>query len=1056
MRYLNRLRAASLQAIGSENKLNYYMKLFKNYDYFRKYNTILGWGVFLLAAVVYLMTMEPTASMWDCPEYIATAYKLQVMHPPGAPLFMLLARFFTMFASPEKAAMMVNAMSCIASAFTIMFIFWTISWMGRKIYGVKAGEMTLTQVWTILGASLVGAASCIFMNTFWFSAVEADTYALTSTLTMGAVWAMLKWDEHADEPHGNRWLVLVALIMGLSIGLRIITLLTIPALAFIYYFRKTEKVTWKGILKTILAAAAILVAINVIIMPGVTGVGAFIDRALTNGLGFPMNLGLILWFVLLLGATIFGVYYTHKKGKVLLNTLIVCFGVILVGYSTYGALIIRASANPPMNSNNPNNAYSLLYVLNREQYGSRPLVYGEQYPAQRAMLSYKETPKFYKGTDGKYKKSYKISGYEYPDEFKVLFPRMWSMLDYQIEGYKQWGEVSGKKKIYYNDQFIEYPTAGENMRYFFNYQLNFMYWRYFLWNFVGRQSDNQSTGEITDGQWMSGIKFIDEYYLGPQDGLPSEMERNKGRNKYYFLPFILGLIGLIYQLNRDPKNFTVVMLNFIMMGVAVVVYFNTAPGEPRERDYIYSGSFYTFCIWIGLGVMCVKNWLVKLFRKDNKIIAVAATVICAGVPVLMAAQNWDDHDRSHRYVARDIGWNYLQTCLPNSIIIDYGDNDTFPLWYNQEVEGVRPDVRVMNMSYLAAGWYAEEMLYKFNESDPVPFSLPLDKYMYKNELLYVEELVESAPIDAVIDFIKSDSPVSYFTASENITFDFVPTRKIIVPVNKENALECGIVKPEDAHLMLDTIEINITGGTIDRGEMMLLDLLANFDWKRPIYFTVPRQLIKKLGMLDYMQFDGYAYRLVPIKTPEDYLSLGRIDVDLLYHNMMEVFRWGNVADPRVYVDGFTKHSYNAAQVWGSFARLADGLSERGDTVKAVGVLDYGLEQVPPVQLDCNIHLLSMINSYYRAGAMEKGDKLFNYYLNVAMEYIDYFSRFPESWDASLGMKMRENVMVMMELSDIAVFYGREELQKKITDFIYGEEILACLGLNKNRMLATAD
>ena len=1022
------------------------MRLFSNYGYFRKYNTILGWGAFLLAAVVYLMTMEPTASLWDCPEYIATAYKLQVMHPPGAPLFMLLARFFTMFASPEKAAMMVNAMSCIASAFTILFIFWTISWMGCKIYGKRAGEMSVTQTWTVLGAALVGAASCIFMNTFWFSAVEADTYALTSTLTMGAVWAMLKWEEHADEPHGNRWLILVAFLMGLSIGLRIITLLTIPALSFIYYFRKTDKVTWKGILKTLLVAVVILVVINVIIMPGVTGVGAFIDRILTNSLGLPMNLGLILWVLLLMGATVFGVYYTHKKGKVLLNTIIVCFGVILIGYSTYGALIIRAGANPPMNSNNPNNAYSLLYVLNREQYGSRPLVYGAQYPARP--IAYKETGKFYKGEDGKYKKAYKVSGYDFPDEFKVLFPRMWSTYDYQIEGYKQWGRVSGKNKIYYEDRAIEYPTGGENMRYFFDYQLNFMYWRYFLWNFVGRQSDNQSTGDITDGQWMSGIKFIDEYYLGPQDNLPAEMANNKARNKYYFLPFILGLIGLIYQLNRDPRNFTVVMFNFIMMGMAVVVYFNTPPGEPRERDYIYSGSFYTFCIWIGLGVMCIKEWLAKLTKKDTKAVALAATVICAGVPVLMAAQNWDDHDRSHRYVARDIGWNYLQSCLPNSIIIDYGDNDTFPLWYNQEVEGVRPDVRIMNMSYLAAGWYAEEMLYKFNESDPVPFSLPLDKYMYANELLSVYDVVESATVQSVIDFIKSDSPVSYEQMSDNIKLNIIPTRKILVPVNKENAVKSGIVRPEDAHLMVDTVEINIEKRSIDRGEMMFLDLLANFDWNRPIYFTAPRQLIKNLGLLDYLQYDGYAYRLVPIKTSSrDGFSLGRIDVDYLYHNMMEVFRWGNVADPRVYVDGFTKYNYNSSQVWNGFARLANELTARGDTVKAVEVLDHGLRQVPPARLDCNMFLLAVIEAYYYAGAMEKGDELFDYYLSTAMEYIDYFSRFPENWDSGVESKIQENAIVIRELSDIAMYFEREELKKKILDFIYGEEILSYLGVS---------
>lgn len=1013
------------------------MKLFNDYTYFRKYNTILGWSAFLLAAVVFLMTMEPTASLWDCPEYIATAYKLQVMHPPGAPLFMLLARFFTMFAPPEYAGMMVNVMSCIASAFTILFIFWTISYMGCKIYGKKAGEMSVTETWTVLGAALVGSAACIFSNTFWFSAVEADTYALTSTLTMAAVWAMLKWDEHADEPHANRWLVLVALFMGLSIGLRIITLLTIPAIAFIYYFRKTEKVTWKGVFKTLLAAAGILIAINAVIMPGVMGVGAFIDRIFTNGLGLPMNFGLIFWIVLLLGATIFGVYYSHKKGRVLLNTIIVCFGVILIGYSTYGALIIRASANPPMNSNNPNNAYSLLYVLNREQYGSRPLVYGEQYSSP--MTDYHLTKKFYKDGNGKYHEGYQVSGYEFPPEFEVLFPRMWSSKKQHIEGYKEWGQVSGKNKIRYGDRMIEMPTAGENLRYFFSYQMNFMYWRYFLWNFVGRQSDNQSYGEITDGQWLSGIKFIDELYLGPQDNLPSEMAGNKGRNKYYFLPFILGLIGLIFQLNRDPRRFTVVMLNFIMMGVAVMVYFNTTPGEPRERDYIYAGSFYTFCIWIGLGVMCVKNWLVGLFKKDTKTIALAATVICAGVPVLMAAQNWDDHDRRHRYVARDIGWNYLQSCLPNSIIVNFGDNDTFPLWYNQEVEGVRTDVRVMNMSYLLGGWYVDEMKYSYNDSEPVPFTLPAGKYMYENEFVDVYD-VFNRPITVkeAVEFIRSDNPVTRTQLSKDITVDMVPATKLLLPVNKENAIASGIVRPQDAHLMVDTVEINISGNSIDRSEMMLLDLLAHFDWKRPIYFTTPRQLIQNLGLLDYLQFDGFAYRLVPIRTKYDPFAMGRIDADLLYRNMMEVFRYGNVSDPRVYVDTFTKYNFQTTQVWGNFARLANELTARGEEEKAVEVLDYCFEQVPLFQFDCNYHLLSCIEAYYKAGATDKGDALFRHYFRVVGEYIDYFAGFPNNKSGALGSKVDENLYALWELSDIASRYGREEIGQEVTDFMYSD------------------
>lgn len=1013
-------------------------------DHFKKYDRITGWIVFAVAALVYLLTMEPSASLWDCAEFIATSYKLEVGHPPGAPLFMMIARFFTMFApKPEYAAVMVNSMSALASAFTILFLYWSITHLGRRIITLRGGEMTAANTWTVIGAGIVGSLAYTFTDTFWFSAVEGEVYALSSLFTALVVWAMLKWEEAAGEPHANRWLVLIAYLMGLSIGVHILNLLTIPALVFIYYFKKTPKVTVWGVVKATLIAAAILLFINNIVIPYTAAAGAVVDRWFVNGLGLPVNSGLLVFMLVLFGLLGAGVYYTYKRGKAVWNTILLCLTVILIGYSSYASVVIRASANPPMNSNDPDNAYGLLYLLNRDQYGTKPLLFGAQYSAPIEDVVY--TDKYYLSSeDGKYEASATVTDYEYPNEFITFFPRMWSANEAHIEGYKEWGRMGDGKKISYMGERYSVPTWGENMRFFMNYQLNFMYWRYFLWNFVGRQSDVQSLGEITDGQWLSGIKPIDRLYLGPQDGLPSEMAGNKGRNVYYFLPFILGLIGLIYQLNRDPRNFTVVMWLFIMMGIALVFYFNTTPSEPRERDYVYAGSFYAFSIWIGLGVMCVREWISKLSKRDNVATAVAATVICSCVPVILAAQNWDDHDRSHRYVARDIGYNHLMTCLPNSIIMNYGDNDTFPLWYNQEVEGVRPDVRIMNMSYLDGSWYVDEMKYRYNESAPVPFSLPQHKYaMSENDFVYIEDVFsEPKSVRQVIDFVRGDEPVSRIRLNEKTAVDFIPTRTLLLPVNRENAIKSGIVKPQDAHLMVDTIVMNLRGSTLRKSELMVLDLLANFDWERPLYFTTP-SMLAPLGLQDYLQFDGFAYRLVPIKTPyTDSQNVGRIDPDVLYENLMNVYRYGNVADPRVYVDYFTNYNFAATHIRTAFSRLAMELAARGDKEKAVEVLDYGLEQIPVSQFSYTYQYLPYIAAYYEAGAIDKGDALFDSYSSNLEEYVTYFLSFPANKQYLIENQLTEKLSVLAELHRIAEDYGRTDRAQRILtlfDWIFGPE-----------------
>ncbi len=879
------------------------------------------------------------------------------------------------------------------------------------------------------------------------------------------VWLMLKWEEEADQPHASRWIVLIAYLMGLSIGVHILNLLTIPALVFIYYFRTTPSVTWRGLVGATLIAGAILLVINGIIIPYTVYVGAMFDLFFVNTLGLPVNSGMVFFALALIGGLGWASWATHKRGKVLWNVVLLSTTMILVGFSSYASVSIRAAANPPMNSNKPDNPHALLSVLNRDQYGDRPLLYGAYYSAPPA--DYKEKHVYYLDEDGKYKPASIITGYTHAPEFMHLFPRMWNRSKGEKD-YKQWaayrtktdyvrddsGELVrdaqgrplrqevvdfGRKRTFddgYGLQTIVEPTFGENLSYFFNYQLSYMYWRYFLWNFVGRQSDIQpSASTITDGNWLSGIRFIDEAFLGPQDSLPREIAENRGRNTYYFLPFILGLIGLVYQLNRDQRNFSIVMWLFIMTGIALVVYFNSAPSEPRERDYVYAGSFYAFCIWIGFGVLAVRDFVAWLTKRNNVAAAAVATAVCMGVPTILAAQNWDDHDRSGRYMARDIGWNYLMSTLPNSIILNYGDNDTFPLWNNQEVYGVRPDVRIMNTSYLGGEWYIDEMKTRANDAAGVPFSLPKSKYTYNNDWIPVNNRIDRAvEIGQVIDFIRSDDPRTKIALEDGTQTDYIPTKRIALPVNKENALAAGIVAEKDRDLMVDTVYINLRKSALDKSQLMILDMLANFDWKRPIYMT-QIYIFQDLGLLDYLQFDGYAYRFVPILTPVDNpWEIGRVDVDYAVPLLRDTFRYGNLADPDVYVDYFLQYNLSASHARDAFARVAKELLRQERPEEAVELLDLGLERLPTSQIrftDTNTY--PFLEAYYAAGAMgvegavEKGDALLEEYAQTLIEYIEYYLRFEGVQGDMVSSIVDDKLEELGDLYYLASYAGRRDI-----------------------------
>lgn len=974
---------------------------------FRKLSIIGGWAVFAIALVTYILTLEPTASLWDCPEFIATSYKLEVGHPPGTPLFFLINRIGTMFAGePANVAYTINLLSAIESALTIAFLFWSIAHLARKIVRKRAEELTSSEAWATMIAATIGSLAYAFTDTFWFSAVEGEVYALSSLFTAVVFWAMLRWESVSDQPGSSRWLVFIAYLMGLSIGAHILNLLTIPALVFIYYFKHYPARPYLRLWKP-MAVAVGLTGLFYLLTPTVVSIGAWVDRMFVNSMGAPVNSGLATFIVLILIGLGYGIFRTQKLKKSAWNTIFVSAAMVVIGFSTYGVVLIRSSVNPPMNSNQPDNPYSLLQFLNREQYGSRPLLSGQTFAS--TPVDYVKTKSYYVDENGKYAEYEYVTGVEYDPATTMLFPRMYSR-DH-INQYKAWGADKGRMVKNSRGEMVNIPTFGENIGFFLGYQVNHMYWRYFLWNFVGRQNDIQSEGPTT-GNWLSGITPIDEMFFGPQDNLPEELANNKGRNTYYFLPLILGLIGFFFALKRDGKGFLVTALLFFMTGIAIILYLNQTPSQPRERDYAYAASFYAFCIWIGLGAMALYYWFKKWSEKaklPQKAVLATTFIVAASVPTVLAVQNWDDHDRSGRSIARDMGSNYLESTLPNSILINYGDNDTFPVWYAQEVEGIRTDVRVMNASYISGDWYIDQMRMKSNEGDALPISLPRSKYKGKDvPSFYVKEIAHPRggvwTAQEVMQVVNSDAPQTKLFSEGGESFDFIPARRIAVPVNKANVLKSGIVAEKDTALIEDTIYLNIEGTHLGVGDMIVLDMIATNDWTRPIYFTSPAGPMP-IGLTaynadgsayTYLQQDGAAYRLVPIKTPVTRrYSMGRVDSERLYDNLMNKFKYGGIKDG-AYVDQFVSNVFATSQFRSSFARLAEQLMAEGDTTRAIEVLDRAMVEMPVSQLSRDEMLVSIIDGYWKAGQVEKADAMAVDFAEAMLDYMEYYGRFTKA------------------------------------------------------------
>jgi len=991
---------------------------------YQKINNVLGWLSFAIALSVYILTLEPTTSFWDCGEYIATAYKLQVGHPPGAPTFLLLGNFFSNFAFGDvtKVAYMINLMSAVCSAFTILFLFWTITAFAKKILGEIESN---GQVISVMGAGLVGALAYTFSDSFWFSAIEGEVYGMSSFFTAIVFWAALKWDKEYDsEGDGaNRWLLLITYLVGLSIGVHMLNLLAIPAIVYMYYFKKYEP-TKKGFITTGIISILILGFIFFGLIPQIVKWLGIVERTFVNSIGLPFNSGTIFFIAVLSAAIYYGLKHAKESGKNLAHTAILGITFILIGYSSFAVLIIRSNANTPIDENNPEEAVGLLAYLNREQYGSTPLMYGQYYTAGL------DKKKPYSDGTPFYVKDEKVGKYVVSDDRKNhspnfdkkhsgVFPRMWSRDGRHVEAYKNWANIKSRKG--------KKPSFADNLSYFYKYQINHMYIRYFMWNFAGKQNDKQSHGSITDGQWLTGITFFDEWRLGPQDNLPTNQANNPGRNHFYMLPFILGMIGLFYHYKKNNKDAWIVNLLFIFTGLAIVVYLNQYPYQPRERDYAFVGSFYAFAIWIGLGVLAIIEKLRK-YAPEN-IVAITTTAVClAAVPGIMASEGWDDHNRSDRYTARDFAKAYLDSCEPDAILFTMGDNDTFPLWYVQEVEGYRTDVRIVNLSLLNTDWYIDQMKRDAYEGEGVPFSMTHNLYRQGTRDVAVFQDVGASEqrweVSRMNQWIQSDRAQTKVNMGKE--YVFFPTKKLSIPVDKEKVLANGTVKPEDADLIVSSIDWNLNVNQMEKKHMMILDLIDVNKWDRPIYFsiTIGNSAHSFAYLWDYFQLDGLAYRFVPIKTKSAAGKIGRVESSILYTKLMDQFEYGNMNGEDVYMDETNLRL--VMNIRNNFSRLADQLIEEGDTSKAVNVLDRCIDLMPNHKVEYNFFMLPIAENYYVCGQQEKAREVINTMTEMFDEKLFYYNQFDQDEKNSVRNDIQRTLSLFSSSVKLAYAYDEEE------------------------------
>ena len=962
---------------------------------YKKINNITGWILFAIAATVYIITSEPTASYWDCGEYISTAFKLQVGHPPGAPLFQMIGRFFSLFAFGNTAlvARMVNTMSALSSGFTILFLFWSITRLAKKIVTTN-DEIPTAKIYAIIGSGIVGALAYTFSDSFWFSAVEGEVYAMSSFFTAFVFWAILKWEDVYDSPEGLRWIILIAFMIGLSVGVHLLNLLALPSIVLVYYFKK-YKPTIKGGILAFIISIVILALIMFVLIPGLVSMAGTFERFFINTFGLPFNTGSLIYFITVIGLLVWGIRYSHRKNKVLLNTALLSLVFVIIGYSSFMMLIIRSNANTPINENNPTNAVGLLSYLNREQYGDWPLVNGPYYSAP--VTGHADGNPLYVRDDkqGKYVIIDERKGREpiFDSRFTTFFPRMWSNSDQtHIKEYQRWADIKGTPiQVTGQDgtaQTVVKPTFGENLNFFWRYQVLHMYWRYFMWNFAGKQNDNQGLGNNIDGNWISGISFIDSMRLGPQDKYP-ENKINKGTNKFYFLPFILGFIGLFFHFKRRYQDGIIVLLLFIMTGIAIVVYLNQYSPQPRERDYAFAASFYAFAIWIGLGVLMVIEWLQKVLNPKTS--ALLATGLCTLlVPCVMAKDGWDDHDRSGRYAALASAINFLESCDKNAILFTVGDNDTFPLWYAQEVQGIRRDVRVCCLSLLSGDWYINQMRKQVYESAPLPITLRPEQYRATNrEVTYLAEQPNIKGYEDLKDIfdIIANHEEELQQESEGVKYNFIPTKSFSVKVDTAFIKKSGMIPAYYKDSIVPAVNFKINQEAIMRSDLIVLDIIAHNNWKRPIYFSSSVASDALQGLSEFTLQEGIAFRLVPVHVKTNDGQPGGVNTTVMYHNLMDKFYWRTLNNPNVYLDETCRRL--AMNYRNAFSRLANGLITEGQNSKAIKALDYCMEKLPEKQLPYDYFTLQMAYAYANAGDSKKAAAIWNRMIAICKENIDY-------------------------------------------------------------------
>ena len=1031
-------------------------------------NNLLGWITFAIAAFTYCSTVEPTASFWDCPEFITTAYKLEVGHPPGAPFFMLTGNFFTQFTDdPTKVAFCVNIMSALLSALCILFLFWSITHLARKLLTEDGVVTSWAQIIVIMGCGLTGALAYTWSDTFWYSAVEGEVYAYSSMFTALVFWLILKWEDHADEPHSDRWLVLIFYLTGLSIGVHLLNLLCLPAIALVYYYKRKPDANLKGSVVALIISMLLVAAVLYGIVPGIVKVGGWFEWFFVNTLGLPFNTGMIVYILLLIAIVLTAIWSTTTKNRMrtnvlyclsvallgipfmghgftamalgavvlialivalqwkdaegnyilrkrFLNTSLLCMLMVMIGYSSYAVIVIRSTQNTPMDQNSPEDIFTLGSYMSREQYGSYPLFKGEAFCSQdqaamtrsldyeRRMRTQRKEKASADEPD-QYEEIQETVGVKYPGGLTMLFPRMWCAK--HTRQYEQWmGEIPMKQVVFSTRDGYEVPgqmpTQAANLRFFLSYQVNFMYWRYFMWNFAGRQNDIQGMGELEHGNWITGFPFIDNALYGDQSKLPDVLKENKGHNVFYCLPLLLGLLGLFWQAYRGEKGvrqFWVVFFLFFMTGLAIVLYLNQTPSQPRERDYAYAGSFYAFAIWIGLGVAALAKGLEKVFKNNRTVPAVVASALGLIVPLQMVSQTWDDHDRSDRFACRDFGQNYLNT-LPakgNPIIFTNGDNDTFPLWYNQEVEGNRTDARVCNLSYLQTDWYTDQMRRPAYDSPALPITWERLYYVDNGKHTFYPIRPEGK---AQLDEIKRQNPdidpyeVSYIMDhyAKKIEGGYIPTDSMVVNVDKEAVKASGMLLPFGPDSIPDKMVISLKNalqqqGGVYRNDLMIYEMLAHADWKRPMYMSVTLGTDNYADLDNYLILEGLAYRI----TPFNYGKRGVIDSDLMYKNMMERFKYGNVKQEGIYLDETVSRMCSTHRRM--FQTLANSLLSRGKVAEAKKVLQKCEAELPASTIPYTDDDADLAILWMEVGDKKEATRVAKSILKYCDQYLTYLN-----------------------------------------------------------------